>query len=64
VAASPRAAPADAGVSSPRPAPRSGFNLWSKLREDWREIRRGFDSGEDDFRRAVEGTKKKLGLGD
>jgi hypothetical protein len=64
VAASPRAAPADAGVSSPRPVPRSGFNLWSKLREDWREIRRGFDSGEDDFRRAVEGTKKKLGLGD
>jgi hypothetical protein len=64
VAASPRPAPADPAGSASRPAPRSGFDLRSKLREDWREIRRGIDSGEDDFRRAVESTKKKLGLGD
>jgi hypothetical protein len=57
VAAAPRPAPPEAAASPARPPPRPSFDLRSKLREDWREIRRGIDSAGDDFGRAVDGVK-------
>ena len=60
VAAAPLPAPPEAVTSPPRPAPRSGFDLRSKLREDWREIRRGLDSTGDDFRRAIDSVKRNF----
>jgi hypothetical protein len=35
-------------------ATRSPKNFREKLREDWRAIRRGWDSAGDDFRRAID----------
>ena len=63
VAASPRLASPQTETPPARPAPRQGLDLRSKLREDWREIQRGVDSGGDDFRRALEDVKRNLGLG-
>jgi hypothetical protein len=60
VAAAPRPAPLEAGASPERPAPQPSFDLRSKLREDWREIRRGVDSAGDDFRRAIDSVKRGL----
>jgi len=60
VAAAPRPAPPEASASPARPAPRQSFDLWSKLREDWREIRRGLDSTGDDFRRAIDSVKRNF----
>jgi hypothetical protein len=50
-AAAERAAP-------PAASPRTG--LLDKLREDWATIRRSFESGEDDFRRAMEDTRRNF----
>jgi hypothetical protein len=61
-AAAPASTPA---ASTPaRPARPQHFDLRTKLREDWRAIRRGVDSAPDDFRRAVEETKRSFGIGD
>jgi hypothetical protein len=40
------------------------FDLKAKLREDWQAIRRGADSTPDDFRKAVDETKRGLGISD
>ncbi len=50
---------ASSGPASP-PPPRKGFDLSKKLRDDWREIRRGVDSAGDDFRSAFDGLKRRL----
>jgi hypothetical protein len=49
-------------VESPppaRPSPR-GFDLRGRLRDDWQTIRRSFQAGEDDFRRALDDTKRNF----
>jgi hypothetical protein len=61
--ASPPPPPA-ASAPPARSAPPPRFDLRNKLREDWREIRRGADSAGDDFRRAVDGVKRNFGVGD
>jgi len=43
-----------------RPEPRRGFDLRSKLRDDWREIQRGVDSAGDDFRHAIDSLKRQM----
>jgi hypothetical protein len=53
--------PAAPSTSPTRP---QHFDLKAKLREDWRAIRRGVDSAPDDFRRTVDETKRRLGIGD
>jgi hypothetical protein len=60
VAAAPRAAQPEATAPPAEPARRQGFDLRSKLREDWRDIRRGVGSAGDDFRRAIDGVKRGL----
>jgi hypothetical protein len=51
--------PAPAGRPGPA-APPSRSGLLDKLREDWATIRRSFESGEDDFRRAMEDTRRNF----
>jgi hypothetical protein len=50
----------DAQATAPTPPPARGVDLRSKLREDWREIRRGVESAPDDFRRAIDDVKRAL----
>jgi len=60
VAAAPRAAPQETAAPPAGPARRQSLDLRSKLREDWRDIRRGVDSAGDDFRRAIDSVKRGL----
>src|SRR5688572_132688 len=54
------ATPATPPPATPPPAASSGFELRRKLREDWSAIRRGIESGERDFWRAVDETKRNF----
>jgi len=62
------AVPAPPGVPATSAAPTratrpQSFDLKTKLRDDWRAIRRSAESAPDDFRRAMEETKRNLGIG-
>jgi hypothetical protein len=41
-------------------APPGRRGLWSRLQEDWKTIRHAFESGEEDFRTAVDETRRKF----
>jgi hypothetical protein len=60
IATTPRAAPQETAAPPAGPARRQSLDLRSKLREDWRDIRRGVDSAGDDFRRAIDSVKRGL----
>jgi hypothetical protein len=54
------AAPPRRPAVEPPPAAAPRFNLLGRLREDWRTIRRGIESGEQDFWRAVDDTRRNF----
>jgi hypothetical protein len=60
IAPASRSTAVDAQATAPTPPPARGVDLRSKLREDWREIRRGVESAPDDFRRAIDDVKRAL----
>jgi hypothetical protein len=53
-------APSGPAALEPAPAPAARLDLRRKLREDWATIRRGIESGERDFWRAVDETKRNF----
>jgi len=58
--APPRRSPAESPPPAPAPPSPARFDLRSRLREDWHTIRRGVESGEEDFRRALDDTRRNF----
>ncbi|HEU4368908.1 MAG TPA: hypothetical protein VFV05_11865 [Methylomirabilota bacterium] len=56
----PRRAASEVTPPRPGPASPSRFDLLGRLRDDWHTIRRGVESGEDDFRRALDDTRRNV----